>query len=133
MAQKPDNRVNLFRLQIIIIDGGLLVLRNIIDKTLTDQGITLSACLNNEKGTITRLKNRGVITQVQYDILFPTGGQSPTTSEMDFTLIICLLRCLKCFGLNKKFDWNTKPISTDLTVEADICRLKACRNEVSMP
>ncbi|XP_060560719.1 uncharacterized protein LOC132720576 [Ruditapes philippinarum] len=130
MAQKPDNRANLFRLQIIIIDGGLLVLRNIIDQTLSAKGITLSACLNNEKATITRLKSRGVITQVQYDILFPTGGQAPTTSEMDFTLITCLLRCLKCFGLNKKFDWNTKPIATDLTVEADICRLKAYRNEI---
>ncbi|XP_060587187.1 E3 ubiquitin-protein ligase DZIP3-like isoform X2 [Ruditapes philippinarum] len=130
MAQKPDNRVHLFRLQIIIIDGGLLVLRHIIDQTLTAQGVTLSTCLNNEKATITRLKSRGVITQVQHDILFPTGGQAPTTSEMDFTLIICLLRCLKCFGLNKKFDWNTKPISTDLTIEADICRLKAYRNEI---
>ncbi|XP_060598724.1 uncharacterized protein LOC132752419 [Ruditapes philippinarum] len=130
MAQKPDNRVHLFRLQIIIIDGGLLVLRNLIDQILTAKGITLSACLNNEKAIITRLKSSGVITQVQYDTLFPTGRQAPTTSEMDFTLIICLLRCLKCFGLNKKFDWKTKPISTDLTVEADICRLKAYRNEI---
>jgi hypothetical protein len=131
MAQKPDNRVHLFRLQIIIIDGGLLVLRNIIDQTLIAQGVTLSACLNNEKATITRLKSRGVITQVQYDLLFPAGGHVPTTSEMDFTLIVCLLRCLKCFGLNKNFDWVVTPISSDLTVEADICRLKAYRNQVS--
>ncbi|XP_060558024.1 uncharacterized protein LOC132718341 [Ruditapes philippinarum] len=130
MAQKPDNRANLFRLQIIIIDGGLLVLRNMIDQNLLAQGVTLSACLNNGKATITRLKSRGVITQVQYDLLFPTGGHVPTTSEMDFTLIVCLLRCLKCFGLNKKFDWNTTPISGDLTVEADICRLKAYRNQI---
>jgi hypothetical protein len=132
MAQKPDNRVHLFRLQIIIIDGSLLVLRNIIDQTLTALGVTLSACLNNEKATITLLKRHGVITQVQHDLLFPTDGQTPTTSEMDFKLIICLLRYLKCFGLNKKFDWNTKPISTDLTIKADICRLKAYRSEVSM-
>ncbi|XP_060566920.1 uncharacterized protein LOC132725750 [Ruditapes philippinarum] len=130
MAQAPDNRVNLFRLQIIIIDGGLLILRDFIDQTLTTQGKTLSACLNQEKTTITRLKSRGTITQVQYDILFPTGGKVPTTSEMDFTLIMCLLRCLKCFGLNKKFDWNAMPVSTDNTVEADLCRLKAYRNEI---
>jgi hypothetical protein len=133
MAQESDNRVHLFRLQIIIIDGGLLVLRNIIDQTLTAQCIALSTCLNNEKAAITKLKGCGVLTPVQYDILFPTGGQAPTTSEMDFTLIICLLRCLKCFGLNKKFDWKSKPKTTDLTVEADICRLRNARNEVSMP
>jgi hypothetical protein len=126
----PENHVNLFRLQIIIIDGGLLVVRNIFDQTLAAQGITLSSCLNQERTTITRLRTRGIITQEQYDVLFPTDGKAPTTSEMDFTLIICLLGCLKCFGL-KEFDWSGTPIPSDVTVEADICRLKYYRHEVS--
>ncbi|XP_060553396.1 E3 ubiquitin-protein ligase DZIP3-like [Ruditapes philippinarum] len=125
------NRVYLFRLQILIIDGGLLVLRNILDQTLASKGITLSVCLNQEKPTITRLKSRGNITQVQYDQLFPTVARVPTSSDMDITLIICLLRSLKCFGLNKKFDWNTTPKSTDVTIEADMYRLKAFRNKIS--
>jgi hypothetical protein len=130
MAQKPDNRANLFRIQILIIDGGLLVLRNIIDQTLTAQGITLSVCLNNEKTKITRLKSRGIITSVQYDQLFPKkSGQVSATSDMDITLIICLLRNLKCFGL-ETFDWNATTNSTNLVV-ADICRLKDYRNKVS--
>jgi hypothetical protein len=133
MAQKLENRANLFRIQILIIDGGLLSLRNKIDQTLTAKGITLSACLNNERTTINGLKSRGIITQKQYDQLFPTSGQVPTTSDMDITLIICLLRNLKCFGLNKKFDWNATPLLTDVSVEADICRLKAYRNKVSTP
>ncbi|XP_060608608.1 uncharacterized protein LOC132760615 [Ruditapes philippinarum] len=131
MAQKLENRANLFRIQILIIDGGLLALRNKIDQTLTAQGITLSACLNNEKKLIYSLKSSRIITQVQYDILFPTSGPVPTTSDMDITLIICLLRSLKLFGLNKKFDWNATPLFTDKSVEADICRLKAYRNEIS--
>ncbi|XP_060605954.1 uncharacterized protein LOC132758354 [Ruditapes philippinarum] len=128
LTQTVENRIYLFRLQILIIDGGLLVLRNILDQSLTAKGITLSVCLNHEKATITRLKSRGVITQVQYDQLFPTVGQVPTTSTMDITLMICLLRYLKIFGLNKNFDWKATPLSTDVTVEADICRLKAFRN-----
>jgi hypothetical protein len=131
MTQVPENRVNLFRLQILIIDGGLLVLRNIVDQTLTAQGTTLNACLNKEKATITCLKSRGIITQEQYDILFPTSGKIPDTTDMDITLIICLLRSLKCFGLNKTFNWKATPVSTDVTVEADLCRLKNYRNEVS--
>ncbi|XP_060565255.1 uncharacterized protein LOC132724410 [Ruditapes philippinarum] len=126
-----EERLLLFRLQILICDGGLQVLRNILDQTLTAQGLTLRACLDSEKSTITRLKSRGVITQTQYDILFPASGQSPTTTDMDITLVICLLRSLKCFGLNKKFDWNASPTPTDLTVEADICRLRTFRNKVS--
>ncbi|XP_060564151.1 uncharacterized protein LOC132723444 [Ruditapes philippinarum] len=129
--QTLDNRIFLFRLQILVIDGGLLVLRNILDQSLTSQCITFSACLNQEKSTITRLKSRGVITQIQFDVLFPAGGKVPTSSDLDITLIICLLRSLKCFGLNKKFDWGATPAPTDVTVEADICRLKNFRNKIS--
>ncbi|XP_060558595.1 uncharacterized protein LOC132718913 [Ruditapes philippinarum] len=129
--QTLDNREFLFRLQILIIDGGLLVLRNLLDRSLTSQRITLSACLNQEKPTITHLKRRGVITQVQYDVLFPAGGNVPTSSDLDITLIICLLRNLKCFGLNKKFDWSATPAPTDVSKEADICRLKVFRNKIS--
>ncbi|XP_060588806.1 uncharacterized protein LOC132744200 [Ruditapes philippinarum] len=130
--QTLDNRLFLFRLQILVIDGGLLVLRTILDQSLTSQCITFSACLNQEKSTITRLKSRGVITQVQYDVLFPAGGEVPSSSDLDITLIICLLRNLKCFGLNKKFDWRATPAPTDVTMEADICRLKDFRNKISL-
>jgi hypothetical protein len=130
--QTPDNRIFLFRLQILVIDGGLLVLRNILDQSLASQCITFSACLNQEKSTITHLKSHGVINQVQYDVLFPAGGKVPTASDLDITLIICLLRNLKCFGLNRKFDWRATPAPTDVTMEADIWRLKDFRNKVSV-
>ncbi|XP_060598650.1 structural maintenance of chromosomes protein 2-like [Ruditapes philippinarum] len=129
--QTLDNRIFLFRLQILVIDGGLLVLRNILYQSLTSKSITFTACLNQEKSTITHLKSRGVITQVQYDVLFPAGGKVPASSDLDITLIICLLRNLKCFGLNKKFDWSATPAPTDVSKEADICRLKDYRNKIS--
>jgi hypothetical protein len=128
-AQAVDTRVFLFRLQILIIDGGLAVLRNYVDQELPAQSITLSGCLANEKTTIKALKGRGIITQVQYDVLFPSSG-TVSTSDLDITLIICLMRNLKCFKLNKKFNWNIPPLQSDTSIEADICRLKNYRNEV---
>ncbi|XP_060589551.1 uncharacterized protein LOC132744788 [Ruditapes philippinarum] len=129
LAQAVDNRVFLFRLQILIIDGGLTVLRNYVDHELLAQSITLSGCLANEKATIQFLKGRGLITQVQYDLLFPPSG-TVSTSDLDITLTICLMRNLKCFKLNKKFNWNIPPIQSDTSIEADICRLKNYRNEI---
>ena len=131
MSQTPENRVHLFRLQILLIDGGLLVLRNILDQTLKVQGKTLGACLSQEKATITRLRSQGHITQVQYSTLFPSGGQVPNLADLDITLIICLLRNIRCFGLNTKFDWKTAPLSSDVSLEADIWRLKNYRNQVT--
>ncbi|XP_053388232.1 uncharacterized protein LOC128551407 [Mercenaria mercenaria] len=125
------NRVYLFRLQMLIIDGGLLVLRNILDQKLNVQNISLGTCLSQENSTITRMKGQKMITQVQYDLLYPAGGQLPSTADFDITLIICLLRNLKCCGLNRKFNWNVIPNASDLSMEADIYRLKLYRNEIS--
>ncbi|XP_060590119.1 uncharacterized protein LOC132745241, partial [Ruditapes philippinarum] len=128
-AQASDNRIFLFRLQMLIIDGGLAVLRNYVDQELSAQSITLSGCLAKEKTTIKLLKGRGIITQVQYDVLYPSSG-TISTSDLDITLIICLMRSLKCFKLNKNFNWNISPGQSDTSIEADICRLKNYRNEI---
>ncbi|XP_060567733.1 uncharacterized protein LOC132726433 [Ruditapes philippinarum] len=128
-AQASDNRIFLFRLQMLIIDGGLAVLRNYVDQELVAQSITLSGCLANEKTTIKLLKGRGIITQVQYDLLYPSSG-TVSTSDLDITLIICLMRNLKCFKVNKKFNWNISPAQSDTSIDADICRLKQYRNEI---
>jgi hypothetical protein len=128
-AQAVDNREFLIRLQILIIDGGLPVLRNYVDQELSSQSVSLSSCLANERSTIKALKGRGIITQVQYDLLYPSSG-IVSTSDLDITLIICLMRNLKCFKLNKKFNWNISPAQSDTSIEADICRLKQYRNEV---
>jgi hypothetical protein len=129
-SKTQQNRCRLFRLQMLIIDGGLLILRNIFNQKL--QSVPLSALLKNERHTITNLRTRGKITQVQYDLLFPSGGSGPTTTDLDITLIICLLRNIKSFGLNKHFQWNLPPAQGDISVEADISRLKIHRNEVNV-
>ncbi|XP_060596605.1 uncharacterized protein LOC132750611 [Ruditapes philippinarum] len=128
-AKAQQNRCRLFRLQMLIIDGGLQILRNIFDKKL--KNVSLSAFLQKERSTITKLRSRGIITQVQYDLLFPSGGSGPATTDLDITLIICLLRNIKSFGLNKNFQWNSIPAQGDTSVEADISRLKMYRNELS--
>ncbi|XP_060563022.1 uncharacterized protein LOC132722531 [Ruditapes philippinarum] len=126
-----DNRIFLFRLQMLIIDGGLTCLRNYVDQKLAAQSLTLSACLINEKAQINFLKGRKIITQVQYDLLYPSPSSGTvSTSDLDITLIICLMRNLKCFNLNTKFKWDTQPAQNDTSIEADICRLKFFRNEI---
>ncbi|XP_060558589.1 uncharacterized protein LOC132718907 [Ruditapes philippinarum] len=128
-SRTQQNSCRLFRLQMLIIDGGLLLLRNIFNQKL--QNVPLVAFLKSERQTITNLRSRGIITQVQYDLLFPSGGTGPTSTDLDITLIICLLRNIKSFGLNKNFQWNSIPAQGDTSVEADICRLKIYRNELS--
>ncbi|XP_053381671.1 uncharacterized protein LOC123533711 [Mercenaria mercenaria] len=128
-AQVSQNRVYLFRLQTLIIDGGTTVVRNIFDEKSAN--VPLNIILHNEKTTINRLRASKTITQTQFDLLYPQSGQSPTTADFDLTLSICLLRNLKCCGLNKHFVWNAMPQAGDTSLEADICRLRMFRNEIA--
>jgi hypothetical protein len=133
MAHKSENRANLLRLQMLIIDVGSLVVRHFVDQTLADHCITLSAVLKDENTKITRLKRLHIITQEQYDILFPIGDQVPSTEDMDFYLIVCLLRNLHIFGMDRKCKWHATRSQYDVSREADICRLMDYRKKVSTP
>lgn len=120
----------LIRLQTLIIDGGTDLLRNIFDLKL--QNSPLTVVLAAEKHTIKNLQSRKVITQTQYDQLYPkTAGQVPKSAEFDITLLVCLLRSLPSLGLNLNYTWNKPPQPADISIEADICRLKVSRNRVS--
>lgn len=122
------NRECLFRLQTLVIDGGTEVARNLFDQRLP--GVTLDVFLANEKKTIKILKKLKTITKAQYNLLYPPAGQLPNSADFDITLIICLLRNLPSLRLNPNYTWNDTPQSTDLSIEADVCRLKGFRNEV---
>ncbi|XP_053391107.1 E3 ubiquitin-protein ligase DZIP3-like [Mercenaria mercenaria] len=128
-AQVSQNRVYLFRLQTLIIDGGTTVVRNIFDEKSAN--VPLNILLHNEKATINRLRAGKTITRTQFYLLYPQSGQFPTTADFDITLSICLLRNLKCCGLNKHFAWNAIPQAGDTSLEADICRLRMFRNDIA--
>ncbi|XP_053390547.1 uncharacterized protein LOC123526829 [Mercenaria mercenaria] len=128
-AAPSTERVYLFRLLTLTVDCGTTVIRKIFDHRSSNAPLTV--LLTNEKPTITRLKTQKAITNVQFDLLYPSSGQAPTSADFDLSLSICLLRNLRPCGLNRKFDWSSPPIPGDTSLEADICRLKTFRNELA--
>ena len=110
----------------LLNDGGRLVLLH--RATLLAPNNDLVGHINKEKATITSIKQ---LFDSQRDQLYPqTGTADPNT--FDVTLLTLLLRSV-C-GLNTKSPvWNpNKPLPpSDVSVEADIARLRNERNAVS--
>ncbi|XP_053390091.1 probable DNA double-strand break repair Rad50 ATPase [Mercenaria mercenaria] len=128
-AAPTDNRVYLYRLLTLNIDHGTTIVRNLIDDRCSNT--TLSTILAQERRAITNLRANRTITKVQFDLLYPQSGITPTTADFDLTLALCLLRTLKHFGLNPKYTWNVTPQPGDTSLEADLCRLRMYRNELA--
>ncbi|XP_053390835.1 uncharacterized protein MCAP_0005-like, partial [Mercenaria mercenaria] len=128
-AQLLQERNHLYRLQILIIDGGTTVTRNIIHQKSSD--VPFNVILSLEKNAVNKLRARKVITNAQYNLLYPQEGNPSSITDIDLPLAICLLRNLKSFGLNTQYNWRVTPQQTDDSLEADLCRLRHIRNEIT--
>jgi hypothetical protein len=129
-AEESDYNDLLKRLRLLILKCGHTALRNYVDRKLSAQSTSLSKCLANEKTTFDRVLSYGIITPEQYDVLYSSSG-TVSTSSLNLRLIMCLIRYLECFKLNRTFYWNILPGKGETSTEADICRLMHHMNKVS--
>lgn len=119
----------LARLLSLIFDQGTKILQNLFHEKL---GGALDDFLAKQRRTIENLRTQNIITKEQYDLLYNPARYPPNIEDFDITLITCLLRNIPSLGLDQKYEWYVPPQPSDKTVEADICRLRTFRNEVSI-
>lgn len=75
------------------------------------------------------LRGRRVLNQTQWEKLFPANMQSVTSKGFDITLVMVLLRHI-CNLEPPVTGWDSLPLATDISMQADIARIKHYRNTV---
>ena len=85
------------------------------------------ATLNSHRRILLR-KRYSVIKGPQWDLLYPATGP-PDSKKFDITLLTILLRNI-CGLLPPATGWNGIPPASDISISADIVRIKMYRNEV---
>ncbi|CAB4017280.1 E3 ubiquitin- ligase DZIP3 [Paramuricea clavata] len=114
-----------FKLMRLIVDGGTEVLRNIF---LSIHPGNLHAVLSTHCPTLYPLfKTKKIITQPQWDKLYPPHPSFPNIQEFDITLLVILLRNI-CSLSPPSTGWNVMPGSTENSREANIVRIRLFRN-----
>ena len=88
---------------------------------------TLAAALNANKSVLQRIRH-SVITDYQWNLLFPTSG-TPDSHKFDITSLTILLRNI-CRLPKPVTGWNVMPLAGDTSKSADLVRIKFFRNEV---
>ena len=120
-------KANGTKLSRLLIDGGTTILKKIFDHyhPLTN----LAADLNANLSILSSLKRRRILNGHQWDKLFPPSGAAPDSNTFDITLLFLLLTSI-C-GLSPPLSgWHKMPPSSDTTLEANLARIKAYRNEL---
>ena len=119
-------KANFSRLCQLLVDKGGDALRAALHAKHPPS--TLAAALNANESDLQRIRH-SVITDHQWNLLFPSSGATPDSKNFDITLLTVLLRNI-C-GLPKPATgWNVMPPVGDTSESADLVRIKIFRNEV---
>ena len=120
---------NYARLCRLLVDVGCHALRERFDKIHSPAG--LFALLSNPAvhATLDSLRKKRVLNPSQWGKLYPAIRSSVTSVNFDITLLMVLLRSI-CGLTPPATGWDNLPPATDLSVEADIARVKCYSNRM---
>ena len=117
---------NFQRLTRLLICGGTSLLREIFDHHCPPSHLPTRL----SDPTIEDLMlNRAKLTKPQRDCLYPSPGVYGESKDFDLTLLFKLLRTI-CGLTPPPTGWDTPPATSDLSLTADLVRIKNFRNTV---
>ena len=123
-----EEKTNGTRLARLLIDGGTCVLRMFLHSMYPPE--TLEHVLQKNLPQLQRLKSKHVISDDQWEMLFPPSGNPPDAEKFDITLSHLLIREL-CNLPVPITGWHKMPADDDESLPACIARIKCFRNELS--
>ena len=125
ILESSEEKTNGWKLMRLIADGGTEALRKVFLSIHTGK---LHHVLATHHSTLFRLyKSKKIITQPQWDKLYPHPPRLPNIQELDITILVVLLRNI-CSLPAPSTRWDVMPSSTDKSLSANIVRIKLFRN-----
>jgi len=127
-VEKYEN-VNYIKLCRLLYDGGTLAVKTVFDGIVPPA--SLGSVLTANRPILQRLKRPAgnVLSEDQWDLLYPPGGASPKSEAFDITLLFVLLRNI-CGLTPPATGWDALPPTTNTSIEAKLVRIKYYRNKV---
>ena len=116
-----EEKTNGLRLVRLLVEGGTAILRKFLYFVYPPEN--LQVVLNKNEAKLQRLKSKGVIFAIQWEMLFPPSGDPPNAEVFDITLLHLLLRKI-CYLAAPSTGWHEMPPHDDDSPEANIIRIK---------
>ena len=138
LLSSSDETFNGMKLMRLILDAGTEALRKVFQgihpgnlQVVLSCKSSSSTCTSSTCNhySLSILKRRNIIKQNQWDKLYPAHPNKPNINDFDITLLSVLLRNICSLSIPPTTGWDMWPTASDLSVEADIVRIKLFRNE----
>ena len=116
-----EEKTNGLRLLTLLVEGGTAILRKFLYFVYPPEN--LQVVLNKNEAKLQRLKSKGVIFAIQWEMLFPPSGDPPNAEVFDIKLLHLPLRNI-CYLKAPSTGWHEMPPHHDDSPEANIVRIK---------
>ena len=127
-------KTNYLRLAALVIDGGGLALKTQFDLQFPPQSLGQDLQSHGNFRILNNLKHKKILKNDQFDLLFPPPPKIADSSDFDVSLFSCLIQNLPVFNQHTSPVWKQPgpPLPTDLSLGADVKRLRLLRNQVGV-
>ena len=127
----PKETTNFGRLCRLLVDVGCQLLKDVFNGIHPPAGLHGILTSPPVHPTLQSLKKKRILNPTQWQKLFPQIPSSVSSANFDISLLILLLKNI-C-GLSPPAStgsWDVLPPTSDVSIEANIARLKFYRNNV---
>ena len=127
-----EEKTNFLRLASLLIDGGTLALKTQFDLKFPPVSLSQDLQSPGNHQLLLQLKKKKILTAAQFELLFPPAGIVADSSKFDVSLLSCLIQSVPAFHQQNSPIWKQRglPAPTDVTLAADVKRLRCLRNQV---
>ncbi|KAL9971024.1 hypothetical protein ACROYT_G023501 [Oculina patagonica] len=120
---------NYARLCRLLVDVGSQALRDTFDSIHAPAGLHLVLASTPVHTLLQSLRKKNILNPIQWGTLYPTTPSAVSSASFDVTLLMVLLRNI-CGLITPITGWDSLPLPTDGSKEANIARVKCYRNTV---
>ena len=120
---------NYARLCRLLVDVSAHILRETFEKRRPTGDLHTVLSSPPVHAVLKSLRMKRILTPVHWGKLYPAIKSTVSSKNFDFTLLMILLRNI-CGLVRPATGWDVLPPATDVTLEADIVRIRCYRNTV---
>ena len=120
---------NYARLCRLLVDVSAHILRETFEKRRPTGDLRTVLSSPPVHAVLNSLRMKRILTPVHWGKLYPAIKSTVSSKNFDFTLLMILLRNI-CGLVRPATGWDVLPPATDVTLEADIVRIRCYRNTV---
>lgn len=129
LAPVTKESLNYVRLCFLLVDGGTKALKHLFDNFHPPAALYMDLANPSINSILLSLRKRRILNVKQWNMLYPATPATVTSEDFDITLLTLLLKYI-CNLKGPVTGWDRLPLPSDMSIEANIARVKVYRNEV---